>query len=184
MKSMCVSLMVMLLFGGRSVIADEAPDGSVSNACWVSEVSVAYGRTHDDIDVGRIGIRRDFGRWLKNPTGWFSLYGEGSLNEWKQGSDKIYTFGLSPVFIYYFGKPEYKIRPYIEGGVGGALLSDTEIGGYRQFSTAFQFEDRVGIGIQVKNVDLCFRYMHYSNAGIKQPNDGIDIFMLALGYRF
>jgi lipid A 3-O-deacylase len=107
---------------------------------------------------------------------------EGSLNEWKKGGDEVYVAGLSPVVTYYFGKPEYLVHPYIEGGVGGALLSETEIGVSREFSTAFQFEDRVGAGVQIKNFDLCFRYMHYSNARIKEPNDGIDIFMIALGW--
>jgi len=28
------------------------------------------------------------------------------------------------------------------------------------------------------------RYMHYSNAGFSWPNDGIDIFLAGLAYRF
>lgn len=151
---------------------------------WIDSVSLAYGHTHDDIDVGRLAVRKDSDfQWLSNPTGWFSLYYEASLNMWKKASDKVYAAAISPVLIYYFGKPDNLIRPYIEGGIGAACLSKTEIGGYRQFSTAFQFEDRVGAGLQYKNADLCFRYMHYSNASIKQPNDGIDIFMLAFDYR-
>jgi lipid A 3-O-deacylase len=46
------------------------------------------------------------------------------------------------------------------------------------------FEDRIGVGIRIKNMDLNFRYMHYSNAGFKEPNDGIDIFIGTLAWYF
>ena len=51
-------------------------------------------------------------------------------------------------------------------------------------STLYQFEDRIGLGVKMEHVDVSFRYMHYSNGSIVQPNDGMDIFIATLGYRF
>jgi len=32
--------------------------------------------------------------------------------------------------------------------------------------------------------ELGYRYQHISNAGIKRPNDGLNLHMLRLGYSF
>jgi lipid A 3-O-deacylase len=166
-------------FGKEEPVKAETGTG----APFISALSLGYGWAHNDTDIYRAAVRHDPGySWLSNPTGWMSLYYEASMNLWKSGGDEIYAAAFSPVFIYYFGKPENKVRPYVEAGIGAAGISKTEMGN-RQFSTGYQFEDRVGAGVQIKNLDLCCRYMHYSNASIKEPNDGIDIVMVALGYR-
>jgi len=67
-----------------------------------------------------------------------------------------------------------------------ALISDQEIA-RRDLSSTFQFEGRIGVGLrfgQQQQRDINFRFLHYSNAGISRPNDGIDIFMLSYGYAF
>ena len=69
------------------------------------------------------------------------------------------------------------------GGIGLSLWTDTRMGN-RDLSTNFLFEDRIGAGVRIGNWDLNFRYMHYSNASIKKPNDGIDIFIGSISYRF
>ena len=51
-------------------------------------------------------------------------------------------------------------------------------------SSAYLFEDRIGLGLLTKNWNFECRYMHYSNANIKQPNDGIDIFIFSIAKRF
>lgn len=150
---------------------------------FISDVSLGVGQSRDSIDIYRLGVRRDTDcHWLSNPTGWLSLYCEASLNYWKKGGDDLYAAAFSPVFIYYFGDPGNSFHPYIEGGIGAAGISETEIAG-RNLSTGFQFEDRIGAGIRMKRADLNFRYMHYSNGSIVQPNDGIDIFILTVSYR-
>lgn len=54
-------------------------------------------------------------------------------------------------------------------------------------STHFLFEDRIGFGIEIgteSKHDLNFKYLHYSNADIKKPNQGTDIFMFSYIYSF
>lgn len=74
------------------------------------------------------------------------------------------------------------VRPYVEGGIGVRLLSNTNIG-QRQLSTAFQFGERIGTGIAFGPQD---RYetgifvQHVSNGSIRKPNSGLTYFGLSL----
>lgn len=43
----------------------------------------------------------------------------------------------------------------------------------------FNFEDRLGAGLKIGETQkVGVRAIHYSNAGIKEPNDGIESFSL------
>jgi lipid A 3-O-deacylase len=159
--------------------------GHAGAAGLIDEVSFGVGEEkNDDIDIYRLGLKKNFGRnFLVNKTGWLSGYFEGSLNYWHHSNNDIYGAALSPVFVYYFGTETNPIIPYIEAGIGVCVISDTEIGDV-DMTTAFQFEDRIGGGIRTEKLDFNFRYMHYSNGSMSQPNDGIDILIGSLSYRF
>jgi lipid A 3-O-deacylase len=151
---------------------------------FFDEVTLGIGESKDNIGIYRIGARKNFEKtFFDSDYGWLSGYYEASLNYWERESEEIYGIAFSPVFVYYFGDKSNSIHPYIEGGIGGACLSDTEIQN-RDMSSHLQFEDRAGVGIRTKSFDFNFRYMHYSNAEIVEPNDGIDIFMFTLSYIF
>ena len=52
-------------------------------------------------------------------------------------------------------------------------------------STAFEFADHIGLGYVFNNkFDLGLRVQHYSNAGIKKPNNGENFVVLRGAYRF
>ncbi len=55
-------------------------------------------------------------------------------------------------------------------------LSEVTINGDRHFSTAFQFTEILRTGVRFgsqKQFDLAVGAQHFSNAGLKKPNDGI-----------
>ena len=55
------------------------------------------------------------------------------------------------------------------------------------FGSSFQFGDHIGGGIRFGDkgqYDVGYKYQHLSNAGIKQPNQGINYHILRLQYRF
>lgn len=147
-------------------------------------MSFGYGVGNSKIDIYRVGIKKDFSsKWFETENGYFSGYFELSLNHWEVDNDAINGVAFSPVFAYYFGDKADFVRPYIEGGIGIAYIDEYHIAD-RNLSTNFQFEDRIGVGARIGFFDLNFRYMHYSNASIVGPNDGIDIWIFTTAIQF
>lgn len=147
-------------------------------------ISFGYGEADPDIDVYRLGLKKDFrSKWLETGVGYLSGYFELSYNRWEHESRDINGVALSPVFAYYFGNESSLIRPYIEGGIGVTYIDEYHIAD-RDLSTNFQFEDRIGVGARIGFFDICARYMHYSNASIEEPNHGIDIWILTTSIQF
>jgi lipid A 3-O-deacylase len=105
------------------------------------------------------------------------------MNYWDASGDEVFAVALSPVFVLSFGGDDSGYHPYIEGGIGAALLSDHAIAG-RQLSTTFQFEDRIGFGVRSDRFDFHYRYMHYSNGGIEKPNNGIDAHLIGMAFKY
>ncbi|GHE21179.1 hypothetical protein GCM10017767_17000 [Halomonas urumqiensis] len=70
---------------------------------------------------------------------------------------------------------------FIEGGIGAAFFLEPQLGS-RQLSTTFQFEDRLAMGRAFGDGELSLAVTHYSNGGIKRPNEGFET--LTLGYRW
>lgn len=151
-------------------------------------ISIGIGDANEDIDIFRIGLQRDFTKsWLRDRSWGISGFWELSVSRWDgdDSDDSINAIALSPVFVYSPNRST-GFKPYIEAGIGIALISDQELGD-RDLSSTFQFEDRIGFGVRFGNKqqhDLNFRFLHYSNVGINSPNDGIDIFMLSYAYAF
>ncbi|WP_456432178.1 acyloxyacyl hydrolase [Nitratifractor sp.] len=154
-----------------------------TNRAIIDSLTLSIGQSKDNIDIYRIGLRRDFERkWWVSGWGYLSGYWEASLNYWSGYGEHNFGVALSPVFAYYFN-PDGDVHPYLEGGIGASLWTRTRMGP-RKLSSAYLFEDRLGAGIRTGRWDLSFRYMHYSNAGLVKPNDGIDIFVGSVSYRF
>jgi len=144
-------------------------------------VSIYAGEANPDISVFRVGLQSSFDQWLSRRNIPLTGFFESSLNIW-DGSNTIYGIAVSPVFsyaIYRFEK--YKLNLF--AGIGVALISDTTIS-IRDLSSAFQFEDRAGFELEGDRVDFYALYLHYSNAGIVEPNEGIDIFSFGVNIKF
>jgi hypothetical protein len=79
------------------------------------------------------------------------------------------------------------IAPYAELAVGFHFLSNTSVSPQRRFGSSFQFGDHIGAGVRFGDkgrYDVGYRYQHLSNAGIKEPNQGINFHQLRLQYHF
>lgn len=147
-------------------------------------ISLGYGDANSNINVYRVGLQKDFKKkWFVSEIGYLSGYFELSYSYWEDSDDSLNVFALSPVFAYFFGDQTSDFRPYIEAGIGGSYIDETVLG-TRDFGSNFQFEDRIGVGLKYRSIDLNFRYMHYSNASLESPNKGIDIFMATAALHF
>jgi lipid A 3-O-deacylase len=138
----------------------------------------------DDFDTPfRIGLRGDTDyRWFESGTGYLSTYYELALSRFTDSQRPATAVSLSPVLTYNF-KTSGKLEPFVELGIGLTWVSEKSVG-LRELGSSFQFEDRVGAGFRNGPHDWTLRYIHYSNAGFEEPNDGLDLVMINYGYHF
>lgn len=72
------------------------------------------------------------------------------------------------------------IRPYLEAAFGGAWFNRSHVGP-RDIGGRGQFTEQVGAGVTLgTGLQLGWRYVHYSNAGLHRANDGVDMHALVL----
>ncbi|HJV72934.1 MAG TPA: acyloxyacyl hydrolase [Noviherbaspirillum sp.] len=125
--------------------------------------------------------------WRSNGTH-IGAYWDLSLAHWRgeQFQDipdarlSITSIGITPVFRL---QNDNLKGPYAEIGIGAHLLSAHYDNNGRQLSTRFQFGDHFGIGyVFPNNMELGLKLQHFSNAGIKKPNDGVNFFIVGLRY--
>jgi len=143
-------------------------------------VSVDVGRSSESTTLVRVSVQKDFQSvWWQSDVGRLTGYWDLAYQYWDgDDSSSMHGLSLSPVFVYEFSGET--VRPYVELGIGIAGLSKKEYEG-REFGSRFAFEDRIGLGLRFGRHEVGLRAMHYSNAGIKSPNDGIESY--ALHYR-
>lgn len=141
------------------------------------ELNAAVGRTEKSTTTWRLGLQKDFqSRWFASDVGALTGYWDAGYTYWE--GDKAadnHSLSLSPVFVYEFNG--VAATPYIELGVGVAAFKNTRVEN-RRLSTAFQFEDRLGVGLRFQRQTIGLRAIHYSNGGLKKPNNGIDGYSL------
>lgn len=92
-----------------------------------------------------------------------------------------YLVGETTVFRYNFATGTRWV-PFIDGGAG-VLATDI---GPPDLGSVFEFNEQLGPGVDFfwrKNSALTFqyRYTHISNAGIKEPNQGLNVQMFYVG---
>lgn len=153
-------------------------------AAW--DFSAAVGSTGEGQTTLRVGATDAWqSEWFVSDSGRLTGYWDVGLTFWDKGNfDKTrYSISASPVLVYEFtGNSTYK--PFIEAGIGLALFSGTKVGD-QDMGSALHFEDRIGAGVRINNRHvLGIRAIHYSNAGFKKPNQGIESYHLYYRYQF
>ncbi|WP_137888808.1 acyloxyacyl hydrolase [Pseudomonas sp. 2FE] len=142
-----------------------------------ADVSVAIGQTGESTMVYRLGTQFEFAsNWFQSDVGRLTGYWDAAYTYW-DGDEAASNHSLSfaPVFVYEFAGES--VKPYVEAGIGVALFANTEVED-KQLGSAFQFEDRIGAGLRFAGQEVGIRAMHYSNAGLQSPNDGVETYTL------
>jgi hypothetical protein len=147
----------------------------------IDDVFVGVGQSHRGMDTFRLSLGKDFGGVFRSSVGYLSGYGEAALVYWRNGDEVVYGGVLTPVVAYYFGGDAARVRPYVGGGIGVAYISNTMMAG-RDLSTRILLEDRIGVGVAWRRLDVSMSYVHYSNASVVPPNEGIDSLTLSIGW--
>jgi hypothetical protein len=168
---------------------------AVFPAYAVDGMSFEYGdsdSSNSDVKLYRVGLQWKWSqKWLATGNWHLGGYWDASLGYWDNQSanathSSIVDIGFTPVFRFQQTTPS-SVSPYAELGIGFHFLSHTSVTPQRQFGSSFQFGDHIGAGLRFGErgqYDLGYRYQHLSNAGIKQPNNGINFHQIRLQYHF
>lgn len=144
-----------------------------------AELTGALGATSQGGGTARIALGFDWDKsWYQSSTGKVTGYWDLGYTYWQAGDQAggRHAVSFAPVFVYEFG--EGNVKPFVEAGIGVAVFSGTTAGD-QKFGSAFNFEDRIGAGIKIGDTQkVGLRIIHYSNASIKEPNDGIESYSL------
>jgi hypothetical protein len=185
----------MLRFGGAALLASTAnlafPQSGHDFESPHDPAFFIQGGSGDGAarSVG-IGASFQFTR-SDSPSHW-AVYGEGVLGEWfaihrepGPGQRRSFTqVTLAPVVRYGFGESR---AVFVEVGAGASIITPHYHDRERTFSTTFNFDDHAALGFRFGDRDaneLSVRVEHFSNAGIKNPNPGIDFAQLRFARHF
>lgn len=159
--------------------------GLVAFPAHATELSVALGATGQGDTTIRTALALEWNKhWWQSATGRLGGYWDTAYTYWDGGDEAsaAHSLSFSPVLTYEFAG--FRYTPYVEAGIGVALFSKTDVG-EQQLGSSFNFEDRLGLGLRLPGErTLGLRAMHYSNAGLKQPNDGIESYSLFYSQAF
>ena len=144
------------------------------------------GNTGDGEMTYRLGAGFPWERsWLDSDAGRLTGYWDAGYTFWEGGSEggDRHLLSFSPVLVYEFDT-DWFATPFVEAGIGAGVFSGSRVGD-RQLGSLFQFENRIGFGLRFRNNHKAgFRAIHYSNAGIQDPNSGIGSYSLFYSFGF
>lgn len=153
------------------------------------QVSAGNG-SREDVDSLGLGLVWDSQAPLWQGRTWrVRLLHEAQLAFWDvpHASD-IIELGYTPMFRWQYGAAGAgNWHPFVEAGIGVRLLSHARLGPDTSLSTAFQFSDAIGAGLQFGSqgrFTVGVRFQHLSNARIKRPNPGVNFVRLYYQQRF
>ncbi|MCX8116185.1 MAG: acyloxyacyl hydrolase [Burkholderiaceae bacterium] len=182
--------------------------GAAALACAAAAFAVAPVASLADTVRWRGGIAAEAGRGNGTDTLRLAFVAAPAAPLWSRETMSLSAFGEVSVAHWQFTQPDAADRrritvvgftPYLrlrdarierwffDFGIGINTLSDLYETGDRRFSTHFQFSDHLAVGRSFGDEDafeLSYRFVHYSNAGIRHPNPGVNFHMLRLEYRF
>ena len=149
------------------------------------------GANGSDTQTAVVGFTSPWGGERPWAASVFTTYWDVYLGQWRgpqsNGVDKTYT----QVGVLSVGRWRYDEGQspwFTDAGLGLAYLDDlyTQPGG-RAFSTRLNFALRLGVGRSFGEGDaheVSLNYQHFSNAGIKRPNPGLNSLQAGLAVRF
>ncbi len=148
-------------------------------------LSAGYGEP-DNLIGGRLAWQYYWDKqWAISKKLTLGGYWDASLAYWqtdnstdaKQYPD-IAILAFAPVFrLQQQNSIDTNLNPYLEVSVGLSAMSRDKLG-HRDLGARFAFQDLLGFGIlfgKQQQFDLSYHFLHYSNAKIFPPNEGIDV---------
>src|SRR5262245_58916465 len=157
-----VLLPALLLITGSSLAAEP-------------QVGVAFGRGTEsaDTDIVRLFYRHPLDAY---EAWWMPAHVQLGASIWRvpdiRGTTRRFDLNATPIWR------RQNSWGYAEAGIGSYLLSKTINNDETRVPSAFEFGSHVGVGVRIGPGTLGAGLQHISNAGIKQPNGGINLVLL------
>jgi lipid A 3-O-deacylase len=161
------------------------------NPAWADSFVFEQGRG-GGVDFGRLAYKIHLdSQWPMGEAWHIVSYLEPALGYWRGGSRKppaptIYEVAVTPVFrLEPTGCSAF--NPFIETGLGIHFISGHHVTDERDLASTYQFGSHLGVGVRFgtrSQFEVGYRLQHLSNAGLKQPNQGINFNILHFGYSF
>jgi hypothetical protein len=168
-------LMLLIITGIVTTTAEAAEDGY--------EIAGGIGMSLNDLGSTE-GIV--LGAWIKRLSKTVDLRIEPNAEVIvARTGHSLFLGGVSPVLR--LGVQGKRLNPFLDAGVGVSIGSRTTLLN-RDFGSSFFFSPTAGAGIKfgktTGGVSFFVRWVHHSNAGLFQPNEGIDSLYALFAYRF
>lgn len=146
--------------------------GAAADPQWIA----IFGRGVEsgETDIFRIAYRHPL---KENGAWWRPSHVQLGASSWHvpdvRGQTRRLDLNLSAIWR------DDKPWGYWEAGFGGYLLSKTINNDENRLPSAFEFGSHIGVGLRLaESHTLGVAIQHLSNAGLKQPNGGIDLVLL------
>jgi hypothetical protein len=146
------------------------------------ELGLAVGRAtdSDDTDILRLLYRRPLAGDASAAQPWWRPQQlQLAASVWRVpdlgGITRRFDVSVTPVWR------KETSSGYLEAGIGAYLLSSTINNQTNRLPSALQFGSHVGTGVRFgesRQASAGIAFQHLSNAGIKQPNGGINFYLL------
>lgn len=187
-----LSILFLIIFStGMAIGSDENASSATAANQLFSESGLVTGFGTGTIEEGHyqtvlliwhLGINMDrVFPSLKTHKGKLTFYIEPQVNPVVE-PESDYEFGVGLGFQYQYPIME-KLSAYVLAGVGPhyiSVVTDDQANG-------FTFSDTAGVGLYYHLTDrsainVGYRFRHLSNAGIQEPNGGIESHFGVIGY--
>lgn len=152
--------------------------------------SLEYG-SGSKVELLHVGIQSNWDKqWFHRNGRHLGAYWDLQLGQWRGRSyqgvagqhQNISDLGVTPVLRW---QADERLGWYLEGGIGVHFLSRLYDNDGNHLSTRFQFGDHLGGGYVLANGwDLGLKFQHFSNAGIKEPNSGVNFVVFRVAHAF
>ena len=150
-----------------------------SGAQALESFSLLAGTGSHETNMAGLGLQwRGHTKWLEHSSWHIAHYVELTFGGWNGEEGTVYDFAVTPVFRFVRSSG----APYFEAAIGFHVLSDLDFKDGAETSTHFQFGDHIGAGIVRGRYDWSLRLQHLSNAGIRNPNPGVNFLQLRMQY--
>jgi lipid A 3-O-deacylase len=149
----------------------------------VDGLTLELGLSSESTETYRVAGQFDFGQTIwQNQRRSVRLGGYWDMGLMRWAGLDANTLSVSPVLVLEFGQGS--VVPYLEAGIGAAYFTRSNFRSEgRDLGSRLLFEDRFGAGLRFPTgTEIGLRVYHYSNAGIRKPNNGIET--ATLHYRF